>query len=180
MHTTHSHTHPVPGVHTCARTCTHTYPVPVLEPKSQVLGAAAQHQLVLLFSLSILLHFKSSFFYWRVIHVHNTKLVYKNQSPRGRVVKFVCSTAAAQGSDPGCGHGTARQAMLRRHPTSHNSKDMQLRYTTVYGGVWGKKTKTNPLKSFRPIPVFKPRKGPCPEQIGTPSFVIFQRYFLHM
>ena len=28
---------------------------------------------------------------------------------RGRVVKFACSAAVAQGSDPGCGHGTARQ-----------------------------------------------------------------------
>ena len=39
---------------------------------------------------------------------------------RGRMVKFACSAAAAQGSDPGCGHGTSRQATLRRHPTSHN------------------------------------------------------------
>ena len=33
--------------------------------------------------------------------------------PLGRVVKFVHSTAAAQGSDPVRGHGTARQATLR-------------------------------------------------------------------
>ena len=39
---------------------------------------------------------------------------------RGRVVKFARSAAAAQGSDPGCGHGTARQAALRQRPTSHN------------------------------------------------------------
>ena len=38
----------------------------------------------------------------------------------GRVVKFARSTAAAQGLDPGRGHGTARQATLRRRPTSHN------------------------------------------------------------
>ena len=38
----------------------------------------------------------------------------------GRVVKFAHSTAAAQGSDPGRGHGTARQATLRGRPTSHN------------------------------------------------------------
>ena len=37
---------------------------------------------------------------------------------RGRVVKFAHSTAVAQGSDPGHGHGTARQAVLRRGPTS--------------------------------------------------------------
>ena len=39
---------------------------------------------------------------------------------RGRVVKFMHSAAAAQGSDPGHGHGTARQATLRRRPTCHN------------------------------------------------------------
>ena len=39
---------------------------------------------------------------------------------RDRVVKFACSAAAAQGSDLGHGHGTARQATLRRRPTSHN------------------------------------------------------------
>ena len=38
----------------------------------------------------------------------------------GGVVKFTHSAAAAQGSDPGRGHGTARQATLRRRPTSHN------------------------------------------------------------
>ena len=40
--------------------------------------------------------------------------------PHGRVVKFVCFALAAQGFtslDPGQGHGTAHQAMLRRHPT---------------------------------------------------------------
>ena len=40
----------------------------------------------------------------------------------GRVVKFVHSAAAAQGfasSDPGCGHGTTYQAMLRWHPKCH-------------------------------------------------------------
>ena len=40
--------------------------------------------------------------------------------PCSRVVKFVLSTSAAQGfasSDPGRGHGTAHQAMLRGRPT---------------------------------------------------------------
>ena len=43
--------------------------------------------------------------------------------PPGRVVRFARSTSAAQGfagSDPGRGHGTARQAMLRWRPTRHN------------------------------------------------------------
>ena len=40
--------------------------------------------------------------------------------PRGRAVKFAHSASAAQGfagSSAGCGHGAARQAMLRRRPT---------------------------------------------------------------
>ena len=43
--------------------------------------------------------------------------------PRGQVVKFAHSVSVAQGfagSDPGCRHDTAHQAMLRRHPTCHN------------------------------------------------------------
>ena len=53
------------------------------------------------------------------------------------------STSAAQGftgSDPGRGHGTARQAMLRRRPTCHN-KDPQLKYTTMYWGDLGRKSR---------------------------------------
>ena len=46
--------------------------------------------------------------------------IYMRGRPRGWVVKFVCSAAMAQGSDPGRGHGTARQATLRQRPTSHN------------------------------------------------------------
>ena len=38
----------------------------------------------------------------------------------GRVVKFMRSAAAAQRSDPGRRHGTARQATMRQRPTSHN------------------------------------------------------------
>ena len=40
--------------------------------------------------------------------------------PRDRVVKCARSTSVAQGftsSDPGLGHGTAHQAMLRWRPT---------------------------------------------------------------
>ena len=43
--------------------------------------------------------------------------------PRGRMVKFAGSALAARGfagSHPGHGHGSAHQAMLRSHPTSHN------------------------------------------------------------
>ena len=42
--------------------------------------------------------------------------------PRGRVVKFMHSALVAQGfagSDPGRGHGTAHQSMLRWRPTCH-------------------------------------------------------------
>ena len=53
----------------------------------------------------------------------------------GRVVKFTCCAVAAQGSDPGRRHGTARQATLRRGPTCHNQRDLQLRYTAMYWGL---------------------------------------------
>ena len=64
--------------------------------------------------------------------------------PGGRVVKIVCSTLAAQGfagSNPGCRHSTAHQAMLRLCPTCHNQKDPQLKYTTVHWGHLGRKSR---------------------------------------
>ena len=60
--------------------------------------------------------------------------------PCDPVFKFGHSTAVAQafaGSDLGRGHGTASQATLRWHPTCHNYKDLQLRYTTMYQGGFG-------------------------------------------
>ena len=67
--------------------------------------------------------------------------------PRGRVVMFACSASAAQGfagSDPGRGHGTTYQAILRQYPTCHNQKDSQLKkkYATMYWGDLGRKTIT--------------------------------------
>ena len=56
------------------------------------------------------------------------------------MVKFAFSASAVQGFaglDPGHGHGTTHQAMLRRHPTCHNQKDLQLEYTLCTGGLWG-------------------------------------------
>ena len=57
----------------------------------------------------------------------NKKLILKNKRiwgrRRGLVVKFERSASAAQGFaslNPGCGHGTVHQAMLRRHPTCHD------------------------------------------------------------
>ena len=50
--------------------------------------------------------------------------------PHGQAVKFVRSALVARGfagSDPGRGHGTAHQAMLRQHPICHNEKDPQLK-----------------------------------------------------
>ena len=58
------------------------------------------------------------------------------------MVKFVRSALTAQGFvglDPGRRHGTAHQAMQRRHPTCHNQKDMQLGYTTMYWGALGRR-----------------------------------------
>ena len=62
--------------------------------------------------------------------------------PHGRVVELERLAVAAQGfagSDPGRGHGTAHQAMLRRRPTCHNQKDRQLKYATMYCGFEEKK-----------------------------------------
>ena len=64
--------------------------------------------------------------------------------PGGRVVKCARSTLAAQGfagSDPGCGHGTAHQAVLRQHPTCHNKKDPQLKICNYVPGALGRKRK---------------------------------------
>ena len=64
----------------------------------------------------------------------------------GRVVKFASYTLAAQGLaglDPGPGHGTARQPMLRLHPTEHNQRHSQVEYTTTYQGALGRRRKKN-------------------------------------
>ena len=45
------------------------------------------------------------------------------------------------GSDPGRGHGIAHQASLRRHPTCHNQRDSQLKYTAMYWGDLGRKSR---------------------------------------
>ena len=50
------------------------------------------------------------------------------------------SASAAQGFadlDPGCGHGTPHQAMLKWRPKQHNQRHSQLEYTTMYWGLWG-------------------------------------------
>ena len=64
------------------------------------------------------------------------------------MVKFTGSTSAAHGftgSDPGQGHGTAHQAMLRQCPTQHNQKDLQLEYTTMYWGALQSKSRKKSL-----------------------------------
>ena len=83
--------------------------------------------------------------------------------PRGRVVKFTCSASVAQGFadlDPGPRHGTAHQAMVRWHPTCHNWKDPQLKYTTTYWGALGRKKKRNRTWSIHQSP-----SGPLPDHI---------------
>ena len=61
------------------------------------------------------------------------------------MVGFVRSALVARGfagSDPGRGHGTARQAMLRRCLTCHSWKDPQLKiHNCVPGGFGEKKEK---------------------------------------
>ena len=74
--------------------------------------------------------------------------------PRGRVVKFARSSLAAQGftgSDPGHGHGTAHQAILRQHPTRHKWKDLQLKTYNYIGGALGRKRKNKILKKKKAV-----------------------------
>ena len=69
---------------------------------------------------------------------------YSRGRPHGRVVGFSRSALAAQGfasSNPGCGHGITRQAMLRRHPTCHNWKEPQLKIHNYVPGGFGRKRK---------------------------------------
>ena len=64
--------------------------------------------------------------------------------PCGRVVKITHSAPVAQGFtslDPGRGHGTTHQVMLRWHPTCHNLKDPQLKYTTMHWRDLGRKSR---------------------------------------
>ena len=68
--------------------------------------------------------------------------IYLGGQPHGRVVKFKCSASVAHGfmgSDPGRSASTAHQATLRQRPTQHNSKDMQLEYTTMYWWSLGRR-----------------------------------------
>ena len=66
--------------------------------------------------------------------------------PRGPVVRFPHSASMAQGfvgSDPGCGHGTARRATLGWHPTCHSWEDPQLKIHSYVLGGFGEKKKKN-------------------------------------
>ena len=80
------------------------------------------------------------------------------------MVKFLCSVSVAwdfTGSDPGCGHGTADQAMLRQCPTQHNQRNSQLEYTTMYWGALGrrriKEKKEEWQQMLAQVPIFKKR-----------------------
>ena len=80
--------------------------------------------------------------------------------PCGQVVKFACSASVVQGFtglDPGHGPSTAHQAMLRRRPTEHNQKDLQLEYTTMYWGALGRKRwrKKDWQQMLAQVPIFK-------------------------
>ena len=69
--------------------------------------------------------------------------------PRGRVVKFMSPTLAAQGfagSDPGHGHGTAH-VEVASHMTQlegPTTKNIQL----CSGGLWGEKEKIKIFKKY--------------------------------
>ena len=71
--------------------------------------------------------------------------------PCGQVVKFTPSPPVAQGFaslDPGRGHGTARQAMLRCRPKQHSQRNSQLGYTTMYRGGFEEKKKKKKVIGF--------------------------------
>ena len=100
--------------------------------KSSLTGSSSRHYVIASFC-SLEMELKYSFSIGRCevrnIYIseghlnHTVKLSILGGRPRGRVVKFMRSASVAQGFaslDPGCGHGTAHQAMLRRHPTCHN------------------------------------------------------------
>ena len=80
------------------------------------------------------------------------------------MIEFAHSALAARGfasSDPGRRHGTAHQAMLRRHPTQQRQKDLQLEYTTMYWGVFGEKKgkkKEDWQQMLAQVPIFKKKK----------------------
>ena len=91
----------------------------------------------------------------------------------GSVAEWL-SLRTAQGSDPGRGHGTARQATLRRRPTSHNWKDLQLKYTTMYcmyWGVWGDKAKEKKdwQQLLAQVPIFKKKRNVSNSKDGKVS-----------
>ena len=92
---------------TSVNNTTPSFQLPRPQPGSRPwLLSLSQHPLILS-SATYQLYFKTSSRGW----------------PHGWVVKFTSSASAAQGftgSDPGQGHGTAHQAMLRQHPTCHN------------------------------------------------------------
>ena len=59
------------------------------------------------------------------------------------------------GSNPGRGHGTARQTTMRQRPTYHNQKDPQRRiYNYVLGGFAEKKEKNKILKKKKKEKIF--------------------------
>ena len=82
-----------------------------------------KYQIILDFPLPLTLFFSCSFHkrqFTNIFLIWFFKMANSWGRLRGRVVKFMRSAAAAQGSDPGRGHGTIGQATLRRRPTSHN------------------------------------------------------------
>ena len=82
--------------------------------------------------------------------VKKTSIIFKHKTPSLNVAScFLSSKMETQrpapggfaGLDPGRGHGTTPQATLRWHPTCHNQKDPRLKYTTMYWGDLGRKSR---------------------------------------
>ena len=90
------------------------------------------------------------------------------------VVKFTSSDSVAQGFtglNPGHGHGTAHQAMLRQCPTCHNWRDPQLKYTIMYWGAYGEKKEKNlKKKQTKKPPQILPPGLPGPTSSDSAHF----------
>ena len=75
-----------------------------------------------------------------------------------KFVHFALTARGFPGSDPGRGHGTAHQAMLRRRPTFHSQRTQNYNRQLCPGGLWGEEEEEEkedwPLMLAQ-VPIFK-------------------------
>ena len=66
-------------------------------------------------------------------------VILKKERGQEEMLKRTYEAQGFAGLDPRHGHDIAHQAMLRRCPTQHNKKDLQIEYTTMYSGALGRR-----------------------------------------